>query len=247
MTPQAQHQEFVEKYNGKYADKDGKYGPQCSDLANLYVCEVFGYDVTKPSPIGAATAYISFENGHPDFVKIVSNNPLDYQEGDIAYYSPRINWDVETQSGAGHVGIVYKTPTSGEGFYIFEQNNPVGSKCRIAWSSTRYLVGVLRHKSLIKQEKKRMKLFDKAIQLISIDTQEGDEFYVIWLDNDNIEHKRRVKSGIAATLALFADNGKYNKWETQEQRDTLSRIPEGEEFSLVTVLTNRPELAKLKE
>jgi hypothetical protein len=240
-------QEFVEKYNGKYADKDGKYGAQCMDLANLYVCEVFGYDVTKPSPIGAPTAYQSFENGHDDFVKISSNNPLDYRVGDIVYYSPRINWEADTQSGAGHVGIVHVTYPSGEGFEIFEQNNPVGSKCRLAWSGTRHLVGVLRHKSLINQAKKRMKLFDKAIQLVSIDTPEGDEFYVIWLDDASVEHKRRVKSGITATLALFADNGKYNKWETPEQRDSLSRMPEGAEFSLVTVLTNRPELAKLKE
>lgn len=34
------YQEFKNKYNGKYIDFDGYYGPQCWDLAQYYFCEV---------------------------------------------------------------------------------------------------------------------------------------------------------------------------------------------------------------
>jgi D-alanyl-D-alanine carboxypeptidase len=109
--------EFVKKYNGEPIDWDGSYGNQCMDLMLQYVNDVLGI---PGAPLGAATAYQSFVNGHYLFDKFIYSSGSRPQTGDIIY------WDT-TVGFAGHVAVVVSA--GNDSFISFDQNWPVGSVC----------------------------------------------------------------------------------------------------------------------
>jgi len=244
------HQQFVDKATGKWIVRttiNGFYVPffkdtkdgdaQCLTLSNQYVCETFGYPTFLPSPIAAATAYLSFVKGHPDFIKIESDDVTLFRRGDVIFWLPKINAE---SGGQGHTGIFDQLIGDG-GFISFEQNNPVGSNCHMQrHSSNRYVAGVLRHKSLVEKpvdnvdnfNKASMQLFKQAQQLIYTKANEVTEFWIIWLTEDNIEKKRKVTAHKNRCQDIFSGAGKYFRWSTPEQLEILSRLPQGEDFDI---------------
>lgn len=235
-------QAFIKKYDGKFVDKDGAAGNQCMDLANIYVCEEFGYPVDKRSPIGAAYAYKSFQNGHEDFVRIEGKDLSQFQEGDVIY------WDLSLGNKAGHVAIFIKQEE--HSFASFDQNYPEGSPCHVQAHSTASVCGVLRHKSMVKptepiepiNPKEHMQLFKQAQQMIWTKIDGVTEYWVIWLKDDGSETKRLVTTSKNRCQDIFSGAGKYCRWSTSEQFEILSRMPRGEDFDLNGMIDNHPEL-----
>lgn len=245
---------FVYASNGKWVVRtivEGRYiveyketedpNAQCLTLANQFVCEVFGYDSTQRSPIAAPTAYQSFLNGHPDFIKIEGNNPNDFIIGDIIYYSPAI----DPKSGAGHVGIIIGVENGK--ITVLEQNNPVGECTRIAVTSMKYVVGVLRHKSLLKKQRNMFYQEGKnerqvIEQVVYYHYPDGYEYFVVWFDKDGNKKLRKVVSKQAALTLLLLEAGaeeRLNDWT-----DYNSGIPQGEDFDFANWITGNPEKAK---
>ena len=115
MTPQ----EFFTKYNGKAIDYDGRHGPQCMDLMNQFVVEVFG---DTSGQLRAPTAYQSWLKNSQDYEKIHYQPGLVPQEGDIIYLGDQY------VKGTGHVAIATRKSRQSV-FTSFDQNWPVGSLC----------------------------------------------------------------------------------------------------------------------
>jgi hypothetical protein len=135
-------QEFLEKYNGKYIDFDGTYGPQCMDLLHQYVVEVLG--LTDPRILAAPAAkdlYNNFDNifGKEYFERIPNTPDGVPQEGDIVLwgYNPY-----------GHVAIFVEGNVNS--FRSFDQNYPVGSPCHIQNHNYNNVLGWLRFNQTVK-------------------------------------------------------------------------------------------------
>ena len=118
-------QEYFIKYNGKFLDKDGALGFQCTDVIKGYCEEV----LNVPPIIGNA---IDYWCEHPGFTRIAKglfNRPL---PGDI------LVWDIGFY---GHVSICNYNTFLTVG--VFEQNNPIGSPCHFSQRTYGRLLGWL--------------------------------------------------------------------------------------------------------
>ena len=131
-------QDFIIKWNGKYIDFDGVYGPQCFDLLHQFVVEVLG--LTDGRILAAPAAkdiYNNYDNlyGHENFEKI-ANTPTGIPgEGDIVIWS----------SGQyGHVAIFIEG--NANTFRSFDQNYPTGSPCHVQEHTYGYCLGWLHFK-----------------------------------------------------------------------------------------------------
>lgn len=240
------HRQFIEKWNGKKCDKDGQYGGQCMDLANMYVCEVFGCPVAQPSPIAASTAYQSFLNGHPDFVKIETSDVSQFIEGDIVYWDKRIN------GYAGHVGVFMHTEANG--FVAFEQNYPEGNQIchEQGHASNIYVCGVLRHKSLIAKKVKIPNMFSsekntrKVIeQVVYTKHPDGIEYAVVYINEDGEKKLRRVVSKPASLALLIREAGIAKRIENWTDYDWSmnTELSEGKDFDFADWIADNPEKA----
>lgn len=121
-------QEFYNKWNGKYADYDGRYGDQCKDLFSYYNLEVVG----NPNYV-FGDAWQLYEACPKKYYKKV-NNP---QKGDIAIWEQYLG-------GYGHVAIVW------DNGYFFSQNYPLDERCGLYKVPTQKLKGYLRPVKFIK-------------------------------------------------------------------------------------------------
>lgn len=134
-------QAFLDKYDGKYIDYDGKFGYQCVDLMRAYMAEVLGmkpYDVLPGAP-GAKDIYNRYTGATP-FTKI-ANGKVNYpHNGDIVFWGfypfvTGIN---------GHVGICVGDGASMWNFITFDQNYPTRTSCHRQLHNYRGVMGWLR-------------------------------------------------------------------------------------------------------
>lgn len=126
---------FIAKYKGKQADFDNKpplY--QCMDLYRLYMKEVLG----KPQTPGVIGAYQVLGSLPDNYFHTSHDFPL---PGDV------IVWN-ETYAKNGHIAIVVEA--SKNSLLVFEQNNPIGSSCRLGLHIYKNISGWFRPKIMLR-------------------------------------------------------------------------------------------------
>lgn len=108
------YQEFVNKYNGKYIDYDGYYGPQCWDLGQFYFTEVLGLPdyILGGSGLVSNMLYPPKRAVMDEFFDEVSTNQM--QQGDV------VIWEY------GHIAVYDHWDE--RGVWFFSQNP---DPCRI--------------------------------------------------------------------------------------------------------------------
>lgn len=120
--------EFIVKYNGQTIDFDGHFGPQCVDLIRQYIHEVLG----TQQPYSVVGAY-----------QLLDELPVGYEihlsgeikKGDILVWQKGYGEN-------GHTSIALDS--NAQQVQVFEQNNPIGSKCHTAWHNYGYIRGWFR-------------------------------------------------------------------------------------------------------
>lgn len=125
--------EFFLKYNKKFLDFDGVYGPQCVDVIKQYFVEVLG----MPAMQGNAIDYWKDIPGFQRIKKAWFNTP---KPGDI------IVWNTTPINFYGHIAIINWTRR--KDFGSFEQNYPFGSPCHYQQHGYQGVLGWLRPISL---------------------------------------------------------------------------------------------------
>lgn len=143
-------EDFLIKWNGRFIDFDGAYGPQCMDLMHQYIVEVLG--LTDGRILAAPAAKDVFNNfdtivGREYFEKIANTPTGVPQEGDI------VLWETGTW---GHVAIFIEGDVNK--FNSFDQNYPVGSPCHIQSHTYSGCLGWLRFKG---GEQNQQKIIDQ--------------------------------------------------------------------------------------
>lgn len=123
--------QFIKKYLGTKVDFDGKFGPQCVDLARQYYSEVL--DVPQFPPVEGAKDIIK----NPGKLKVIKEDALaDYSRGDI------LIWGASKTNKYGHVAIlvsIYNTKY----FIVLEQDGFKQDGCKLAFRSRENLLGGL--------------------------------------------------------------------------------------------------------
>lgn len=123
--------QFIKKYLGTKVDFDGKFGPQCVDLARQYCSEVL--EVPQFPPVEGAKDIIK----NPGKLKLIKEDVLaDYSSGDI------LVWGTSKTNKYGHVAIlvsVYNTKY----LIVLEQDGFKQDGCKLAFRSRENLLGGL--------------------------------------------------------------------------------------------------------
>ena len=123
--------QFIKKYLGTKVDFDGKFGPQCVDLARQYYSEVL--DVPQFPPVEGAKDIIK----KPGKLKVIKEDALaDYSSGDV------LIWGASRTNQYGHVAIlvsIYNTKY----FIVLEQDGFKQDGCKLAFRSRENLLGGL--------------------------------------------------------------------------------------------------------
>lgn len=123
--------QFIKKYLGTKVDFDGKFGPQCVDLARQYYSEVL--DVPLFPPVEGAKDIIK----NPGKLKVIKEDALaDYSSGDV------LIWGASRTNQYGHVAIlvsIYNTKY----FIVLEQDGFKQDGCKLAFRSRENLLGGL--------------------------------------------------------------------------------------------------------
>ena len=120
-------QDFFIKYNNKFLDFDGVEGNQCVDVIKAYFTEVLGLPPFK----GNAIDY--WNNPPIGFKKIAKSWFNSPQPGDI------LLWDIGQY---GHIAVCNWSRMFDVG--VFEQNNPLNSKCHFDIHNYANVLGWLR-------------------------------------------------------------------------------------------------------
>lgn len=122
--------EFFLRWNGKYLDVDGVFGPQCVDVTKKYFLDVLGLPVFKGNAIDYWNKVV------PGFKKI-RNNPWNFpMPGDI------IIWRNTPSNPFGHIAICNWSRLWD--FSSFDQNYPIGYPCHYQYHNYKDVVGWLR-------------------------------------------------------------------------------------------------------
>ena len=123
--------QFIKKYLGTKVDFDGKFGPQCVDLARQYYSEVL--DGPQFPPVEGAKDIIK----NPGKLKVIKEDALaDYSIGDV------LIWGASRTNQYGHVAIlvsIYNTKY----FIVLEQDGFKQDGCKLAFRSRENLLGGL--------------------------------------------------------------------------------------------------------
>lgn len=123
--------QFIKKYLGTKVDFDGKFGPQCVDLARQYYSEVL--DVPQFPPVEGAKDIIK----NSGKLKVIKEDALaDYSSGDV------LIWGASRTNQYGHVAIlvsIYNTKY----FIVLEQDGFKQDGCKLAFRSRENLLGGL--------------------------------------------------------------------------------------------------------
>ena len=128
--------EFIDKYNNKFLDYDGAYGPQCFDLYRQYCQEVLGVPQSPPTGSqGAKAIWTTYLQGYFDRIdNTPTNTPM---QGDIIIWGTGIG-------PYGHVAVCWDSNMLT--FHSFDQNFPTGSPCHIQLHSYKGVLGWIRRK-----------------------------------------------------------------------------------------------------
>src|SRR3990167_5370538 len=117
-------EQFVKKYAGRKVDFDGTLGAQCVDLVRMYLKEL-----GLPQPPSIVSAYLAWNRWlYPKGTGIP-------QSGDIVVWGQK--WGPD-----GHIAVVVRATASS--VKVLEQNNPLGSPCRVWDHSYNNILGWLR-------------------------------------------------------------------------------------------------------
>lgn len=130
------YQEFINEYNGKSFDYDGKAGIQCVDLIKMYLNKVFGLN---PGSWGNAKDYYENFNNLPIknyFTRIKNTPDLIPQKGDICV------WGTGLGNKYGHIAIATGEGTTKQ-FYSYDLKWGGKTVSRVLHNYTGFL-GVLR-------------------------------------------------------------------------------------------------------
>lgn len=123
--------QFIKKYLGTKVDFDGKFGPQCVDLARQYYSEVL--DVPQFPPVEGAKDIIK----NPGKLKVIKEDALaDYSSGDV------LIWGASRTNQYGHVAIlvsIYNTKY----FIVLEQDGFKQDGVKLTMRSRENLRGCL--------------------------------------------------------------------------------------------------------
>ena len=123
--------QFIKKYLGTKVDFDGKFGPQCVDLARQYYSEVL--NIPQFPPVEGAKDIIK----NPGNLKVIKEDVLaDYSSGDV------LIWGASRTNQYGHVAIlvsIYNTKY----FIVLEQDGFKQDGCKLAFRSRENLLGGL--------------------------------------------------------------------------------------------------------
>ena len=123
--------QFIKKYLGTKVDFDGKFGPQCVDLARQYCSEVL--EVPQFPPVEGAKDIIK----NPGKLKVIKEDALaDYSSGDI------LVWGASKTNKYGHVAIlvaIYNTKY----FIVLEQDGFKQDGVKLTFRSRENLLGGL--------------------------------------------------------------------------------------------------------
>ncbi|MDY5811515.1 MAG: CHAP domain-containing protein [Treponema sp.] len=123
--------QFIKKYLGTKVDFDGKFGPQCVDLARQYYSEVL--NIPQFPPVEGAKDIIK----NPGNLKVIKEDALaDYSSGDV------LIWGASRTNQYGHVAIlvsIYNTKY----FIVLEQDGFKQDGCKLAFRSRENLLGGL--------------------------------------------------------------------------------------------------------
>lgn len=106
--------QFFLKYNKKFLDADGAFGPQCVDVIKAYFKEVLG----KEPMSGNA---IDYWRDIPGFTRIKNSLFAWPKPGDIIIWNTQVN-------PYGHIAICNWSRSFDLG--VFEQNYPIGAPCQ---------------------------------------------------------------------------------------------------------------------
>ena len=127
---------FIEKYNEKGIDYDGKWGFQCVDTYRQYVKEVLN---AKQSPAVGGAKDIWDTYLTEVFTRIANKPDNAPKPGDVVIWG--------TQLGQyGHIGICTEADTNN--FTSFDQNYPIGSVCHLQKHTYFGVLGWLHPKNL---------------------------------------------------------------------------------------------------
>ena len=123
--------QFSKKYLGTKVDFDGKFGPQCVDLAGR--CSSEEIEVPQFPPVEGAKDIIK----NPGKLKLIKEDVLaDYSSGDI------LVWGASKTNKYGHTAIlvsIYNTKY----FIVLEQDGFKQDGCKLAFRSRENLLGGL--------------------------------------------------------------------------------------------------------
>lgn len=133
---------FIRKYQNKSVDFDKRYGPQCMDLFNYYLVDVYKIkEPIKEFPVMSAFQLFDMAKKKPKFQ--TQNNGL----FDIAKPGDVIVWG-QGVGVHGHVGICVKAGLMS--LEVFEQNWNGVQRCVINKHNYKNIIGFFR----LKNEKK---------------------------------------------------------------------------------------------
>lgn len=132
------HNDFVNKYNGKFIDFDGHYGYQCMDLMRQYVTEIYKVNAFSAIPASpdARRCFLNFKD-NKYFKKVMNTRYAVPKKGDIIFwgYYPFVT------GTAGHVAIF--DGGNDLRFISFDQNYKTGTPCHYVNHSYRGVLGWL--------------------------------------------------------------------------------------------------------
>jgi cell wall-associated NlpC family hydrolase len=128
---------FINKYNGKFIDVDGRYGCQCTDLMRQYLIDVLGLPpYSIPAADYAKNIFKNFKS-NSQFQKIMNTPTGVPKRGDIVFWG---TYPFVTGI-AGHVAIF--SGGNSYKFISFDQNYPTGATCRYVNHDYRGVMGWL--------------------------------------------------------------------------------------------------------
>lgn len=123
--------QFINKYNGKKVDFDGRFGAQCVDLYRQYCADVL--QITQTPGVEGAKDLIK----NPGVLRVINESTLaDYSVGDV------LIWGATPANKYGHVAIltaIYNTKY----FIVFEQDGFKQDGAKLTMRSRENLLGAL--------------------------------------------------------------------------------------------------------
>jgi uncharacterized protein YukE len=110
---------FVDKWNNKGIDVDGRFDRQCVDVFRQYSKDVVGHDISSTG-LYAKQIYTDYAtNGAADYYDRIPAGEGGPQPGDVIVYQPAPGF--ENKYPAGHVAVVTEVGQNGD-YKVIEQN-----------------------------------------------------------------------------------------------------------------------------